>query len=323
MMRQVVRSLMLLGLILSLTVALLNLHFIAVRNQEDRRAIAASTDIQANAQRLARYSAEAVDGSPDAFDKLQQTWSAVGRQLVDLRNGSSKGVPPIAANHDVEPALVAVEQAWRPTSDHVQQILGTRETILDVTDSASEFLVRALPLQTQSDALARLLAERGADANQIYIASRQVAIAERLLRRLADIRGADENGPIAIDSFGRDAQIFGVVLRGLMNGDPERGIARVALPEAQALLQQLGSSLAELEPLVDTILQSSTELFEARQAAQAVLTDAEVLYRETEALALRYSEQGSQRVFPSISAARWACVIALFAAGLLLFVRSR
>lgn len=323
MMRHVVRSLMLLGLMLSLTVALLNLHFIAVRNQEDRSAIAAATDIQANAQRLARYSTEAASGSPDAFDTLLRSWSAVGRQLNDLRNGSSKGVPPITSNHDAEPALVAVERAWRPTSDKVQQILGARETTLEFVDNVSDFGVKVLPLQTQSDALARLLSERGADANQIYIASRQVAIAERLLRRLADICGADENGPIVIDSFGRDAQIFGVVLRGLMNGDPERGIARVALPEAQDLLQQLSSSLAEIEPLVAQILQNATEMFEARQAANAVLADAEILHREAEALALRYSELGSQRVFPSISVARWACVIALLAAGLLLFVRSR
>lgn len=321
MLRTAIKNLALMTLVLSLTAVLMNLLLIGIRHEEDRAAIAAAADIRAKAQQLARYSTEAASGSPDAFDKLQQTWSAIGRQIHDLRNGSSRGIPPITTNHNVEPALIAVEHAWRPTSDKMQQILGTRESVLELTETASEFMLKVLPMQTRSDELARLLAERGADANQIYMASRQVAIAERLLRRLNEIREAGEKAEITADSFGRDARIFGATLRGLLNGDAERGIARVALPDAQNQLQQLSSSFAEVEPLVDQILQRSTDLFDARQAAHAVLADAETLHREAEALALRYSEQGSQRVFPSISVARWACVIALLAAGLLAVVR--
>lgn len=320
-MRNAINFLILTGLMLSLTVALLNLHFIAIRNQEDRSARAAAIDIQVLARQLASASDHAADGSPEAFDELLRTWSAVGRQLDDLRNGSSKGVPPIAANSTVEPALAAVERAWRPTSDHVQKILGARDTILELTDSASEFMVKVLPMQTRSDELARLLSERGADAGQIYLASRQVALAERLLRRLREIRDAGEHAAITTDSFARDVQTFGVTLRGLSNGDAERGIARVALPDAQNQLQQLSIGFAEVEPLVDQILLRSTELFDARKAANAVPADAETLHREAEALALRYSELGSQRVFPSISVVTWACVIALLAAGLLAVVR--
>lgn len=321
MMRNAVKNLALMTLVLSLTVVFLNLIFIAIRHDGDRAAIAAAADIRAKAQQLARYSTEAASGNPDAFDKLQRTWSAVGRQIGDLRNGNSNGVPPITANIDAEPALVAVEHAWRPTSDNVQKILGTYERILEVAENSTAFASMVLPMQTRSDELARLLAERKADASQIYMASRQVALAERLLRRLSEIREAGEHAEITADGFGRDAQVFGATLRGLMNGDAERGIVRVALPDAQDLLQQLSSSSVEVEQLVDQILQRSTELLEARQAANGVLADAEILQRETEALALRYSEQGSQRVFPSISVARWACAIALLAAGLLAVMR--
>lgn len=321
MMRNAIKNLALMTLVLSLTVVFLNLIFIAIRHDEDRAAMAAAADIQAKAQQLARYSTEAASGSPDAFDKLVKTWSAVGRQIGDLRNGNSNGVPPITANIDVEPALVAVEHAWRPTSDNVQKILGTYEIILEVAENSTTFASMVLPMQTRSDELARLLAERKADASQIYMASRQVALAERLLRRLSEIREAGEHAAITADSFGRDAQVFGATLNGMLNGDAERGIARIALPDAQDRLQQLSSSFVEVEQLVDQILQRSTELFEARQGANGVLADAEILQREAEALVLRYSEQGSQRVFPSILVARWACAIALLAAGLLFIMR--
>lgn len=321
MLRNAIKILALMTLVLSLSVAFLNLYFIPSRHEEDRAAIAAAIDIQAKAQQLAKYSAEAADGSPDALDNLQRAWSAIGRQIGDLRNCNPKGIPPIAANHNIEPALVAVENAWRPTSDNVQKILGTYEILLEVAENSTAFASRMLPMQTRSDELARLLAERGADASQVYIASRQVTIGERLLRRLAEIRNAGEHAPITTDGFARDAQVFGATLNGLLNGDAERDIARVALPDAHDQLQQISASHAELKELMDQILQRSTEVFEARQAANEVPANTEILHREAEALALRYSEQSSQRIFPSISVATRACAIALLAAGLLFILR--
>ncbi|MCU0754500.1 MAG: methyl-accepting chemotaxis protein [Xanthomonadales bacterium] len=306
-------SILVVVLILSLVVVFVNFYLTNIRNNEDRAAIAAATDIQVKSQQLAKYSAEAADGSLEAFDNLQRTWSAIGRQIGDLRNGNNAGVPPINNNKDVEPALAAVENSWRPTSDNVQKILGTRETVVELAEIAADFNVKVLPMQTRSDELTRILSERGAGAGQVYIAGRQVAIAERLLRRLTEIREAGENAPTAADSFGRDARIFGSTLSGLMNGDAERGIARVAFPDAQELLQQIGGTFGEIEQSVDQILQGSTELFEAKQAANEVFADAERLLREAELLAIRYGEESGRRGFPSIFVAAIAGAIALLA----------
>ncbi len=306
-------SVLVVVLILSLFVVFANFYFTNLRNNEDRAAIAAATDIQVKSQQLAKYSAEAADGSLDAFDNLQRTWSAIGRQIGDLRNGNNAGVPPIENNKEVEPALAAVENAWQPTSDNVQKILGTRETVVELAEIAIDFGGKVLPMQTRSDELTRILSERGAGAGQVYIAGRQVAIAERLLRRLTEIREAGENAPTAADSFGRDARIFGSTLGGLINGDTERGIARVAFPEAQDLLQQIRGTFGEIEQSVDQILQGSTELFEAKQAANEVFADSERLLREAELLAIRYGEESGRRGFPSVFVAGIAGVIALFA----------
>lgn len=310
-------------LIIALGTIFANFWFANARNNEDRAAIAAATDIQVKSQQLAKYSAEAADGNLEAFDNLQRTWSAIGRQILDLRNGNADGVPAIDNNREVEPALAAVETAWRPTSDNVQKILGTRETVVELAETATEFGTRVLPMQTRSDELTRILSERGAGAGQVYIAGRQVAIAERLLRRLTEIREAGENAPTAADSFGRDARIFGSTLRALIDGDPERGITRVTFPDAQQLLQQINGTFGEIEQSVDQILQGSTELFEAKQAANEVFADAEKLLREAELLAVRYGEQGGRRLFPSIFVAGGAGVLALIALFFLAFALYR
>jgi len=310
-------------LIIALVTIFANFYVANIKNNEDRAAIAAATDIQVKSQQLAKYSSEAADGSLDAFDNLQRTWSAIGTQIGDLRNGNADGVPVIADNKEVEPALAAVENAWRPTSDNVQKILGTRETVVELAEISTDFGTKVLPMQTRSDELTRILSERGAGAGQVYIAGRQVAIAERLLRRLTEIRAAGENAPTAADSFGRDARIFGSTLSGLINGDGERGIARVAFPEAQDLLQQINGTFGEIEQSVDQILQGSTELFEAKQAANEVFADAEKLLAEAELLAVRYGEQSGRRVFPSIIVAAIAGAVALIALFFLAFALYR
>jgi twitching motility protein PilJ len=311
-------------LIIALVTLFANFYVANIRNNEDRAAIAAATDIQVKSQQLAKYSAEAADGSLDAFDNLQRTWTAIGTQIGDLRRGNPVGgVPPIDANKEVEPALAAVENAWRPASDNVQKILGTSETVVELAEISTAFGSKVLPMQTRSDELTRILSERGAGSGQVYIAGRQVALAERLLRRLTEIREAGENAPTAADSFGRDAGLFGSTLRGLVNGDPERGIARVAFPDAQDLLQQISGTFGEIEQSVDRILQGSTELFEAKQAANEVFADAEKLLREAELLAVRYGEQSSRRVFPSIFVAAIAGAVALIALFFLAFALYR
>lgn len=311
-------------LIFALAVIFVNFFVSNQRNAEDRDAIAAATDIQVKSQQLAKYAAEAADGRIDAFDALQQTFTRVEVQIRQLRDGDPKtDLPPIINNERVIPSLVAVETVWKPISDNIKKILGTQETVVQLADTATQFGLIVLPMQTRSDELTRLLSDRGGKTSQVYIAGRQGAIAERLMRRLTEIREAGENAPTAADSFGRDAQIFGSTLDGLINGDAERRIERVGIDEGQNILTQIRANFSEIESSVDSILQGSTELFDAKQSANEVFSDSEQLLQAAQRLATVYGEQSGKRVFPSVFVAGIAGLIALGVLAILAYMLYR
>ena len=58
------------------------------------------------------------------------------------------------------------------------------------------------------------------------MATRQMLLADRMLRRVSEILKGGDLAVTAADSFGRDAQIYGRVLDGLMNGSTELNIRR-------------------------------------------------------------------------------------------------
>jgi twitching motility protein PilJ len=273
--------------------------------------MASVAELRVQSQQLAPYAMQAADGNPDAFEKLQHSWSAIDQRISDLRNGNSEEVPTPQQSTAFALALTEFENAWRPTSTNVQKILSVRDTVVELDDVFGAFGSQVLPMQTRSDELTRILAERGAGAGQVYIAGRQVAIAERLLRRLAEIREAGENAPITADSFGRDARIFRAMLHSLAKGDPERGITPVAFDDAQKLLLEISDTFGKIERSVDQILQGTTELFAAKQAAMELIVDTEALLgaAATMETAVRQGSRTRKSSAPLVLSAIWLVML--------------
>ncbi len=291
-----------------------NFFFANVNNNEDRAAIGLSTDIRVYSQQLAKFAAQAAGGQAEAFDELAQTKELIQSHLKKLELGDVvEGVPSIERNPQVEVALIAVKDTWAPIQQAADIILARREVVEDLNATAADFQIKIPLLQSRSDQITQLLANKGAPQDQVYFAGRQVTLADRMLRRLNEVLQGGQTASTAADGFNRDAAVFGQVLDGLQNGDAAAGIRPIVVPEARTVLSEIYTIFQELGQYVESITTGAVDLIDVREAANTVSLDSEQLLQDAEQLSVEYAEQAGRRAFPSLTAAVASGLIAALA----------
>mgnify|MGYP002777172419 FL=1 len=291
-----------------------NFFFANQRNNEDRAAINLATEVQVLSQQLAKFAAEAAGGRGEAFEELQNIKNTIQSHIRKLEEGDPQdGVPSIRANLRVEPALNQLRTTWEPIQTASELILARQDVIGQLNDTAIEFQTKIPLLQARSDEVVNLLAQRGAPPDQIYVAGRQVTLADRLLRRLGEILQGGQAASTAADGFTRDAAIFGQVLEALQNGNAELNIRAIDVPQARNILSEIYTIFGEIGQYVDSITTGATDLIEVREAADTVSLESEQLLVNAQSLAVEYADQVRFRIFPSLTFALIFGGIAAFA----------
>ncbi|GMU43051.1 MAG: type IV pili methyl-accepting chemotaxis transducer N-terminal domain-containing protein [Xanthomonadales bacterium] len=291
-------------LLVGLVGLIANFFFANVNNNEDRAAIGLSTDIRVYSQQLAKFAAQAASGQPEAFDELSEIKGIIQSHLRKLEDGDpTEGVPSIRKNPEVEVALTRVKDTWAPIQQAADVILARRDVVEDLNATATEFQDKIPLLQARSDEITQLLATRGAPQDQVYVAGRQMTLADRMLRRLNEVLQGGQTASTAADGFNRDAAVFGQILDALQNGSEEQGIRAIQVPEARNVLSEIYSIFQELGQYVESITTGAIDLIDVREAANTVSLDSEQLLEDAEQLSVEYGEQAGRRTFPSLMAA--------------------
>ena len=289
-----------------------NFYLLNQRNQQETEYLSLTTDIQVRAQQLAKAAGESAVGNFDAFDELRETRNIIDGAINTLRRGdASTGLPASPAK--VNDSLATLEQLWSRINEFANQILDRTDLVIELADSAAAFSTNIPQLQAQSDEVVRRMIETGSPTIQIYVASRQLVLADRMLRRVGDIMAGGTGAITAADAFSRDANLFDRVLQGLINGDEGLNLAPARNPQVLEVLADVMPLFEEIRIDVETILTASTDLFEVREAADEIFLDAEDLTDQARALAGEYSTLGEDEVWPSLLAG-----LALFGAALMI-----
>jgi twitching motility protein PilJ len=208
-----------------------NFYLLNQRNQQETEYLALTTDIQVRAQQLAKAAGESAVGNFDAFDELRETRDIIDNAITTLRRGRAEtGLPPSPPR--VNDSLATLEQMWSRIDEFATQILDRTDLVIELADSAAAFSTNIPQLQAQSDEVVRRMIETGAPTVQIYVASRQLVLADRMLRRVGDIMAGGTGAITAADAFSRDAGLFERVLQGLINGDEGLNLAAVRNPRS-------------------------------------------------------------------------------------------
>ncbi len=305
------------ALLFILLVALLglvayNFYLLNQRNVQETQYLGLTTEIQVRAQQLAKASGEAAVGNFEAFDELGTTRNIIDESINTLRNGDPEtGLPP--SPERVNAPLSTLEEIWSGIDANAAAILERSDLVVELADAASAFSSNIPRLQAQSDEVVRRMIETGAPTVQIYVASRQLALADRMLRRVNDILAGGQGAITAADAFSRDAALFNRVLEGLINGDEDLGLQAVRNSSVLEALADVVPIFEEVRYDVDTILTASTDLFEVRDAADEIFLDAEDLTEQARDLADEYANLGEGVLWPSLLAG-----LAIAAAALLI-----
>lgn len=278
-----------------------NFYLLNQRNQQETEYLALTTDIQVRAQQLAKAAGESAVGNFDAFDELRETRDIIDNAITTLRRGRAEtGLPPSPPR--VNDSLATLEQMWSRIDEFATQILDRTDLVIELADSAAAFSTNIPQLQAQSDEVVRRMIETGAPTIQIYVASRQLVLADRMLRRVGDIMAGGTGAITAADAFSRDAGLFERVLQGLINGDEGLNLAAVRNSQVLEALADVMPLFEEIRIDVDTILTASTDLFEVREAADEIFLEADDLTDQARVLATEYGTLGDDELWPSLLA---------------------
>lgn len=287
-----------LAMILLVAVAY-NFYLLNQQNNYQQEYIALSTDVRVLSQQLAKSAGEAAVGNFDAFTSLRAERDQIANNLQILREGNvSTGLPP--SPQVVNEQLSSIETLWSTISENATDVSQRETLVQDLGDSAGVFS-RSIPvLQVRTDQATRVLTEAGAPAGQIYIASRQLVLADRLLRHVGEILQGGQAAITAADNLNRDSTLFSQVVNGLIDGNAQLGITPVRNEEARVILTDVQSRFDEASSEIDNILASSVQLSDVRLAADDVFVDSGDLSQLTAELSVQYRNLNTSQLWPSL-----------------------
>jgi twitching motility protein PilJ len=192
------------------------------------------------------------------------------------------------------PALDQVESDWRNYRNNVEVILTGRETITEVRELYQVIESFIPQMLTYSDEVVGVLIKKDASARQIYLATRQMMLSQRIKNNLNQVLAGGETAAVAADRFGRDAALFGRVLEGLLEGSKGLRIEKVSDKEGVAKLREVAMLISAVSDNIAGILELSPELFEVKDAAGLVNADAERLLNSLETFQQEIIAQGEE-----------------------------
>lgn len=260
------------------------LYVIFTVNQDsgrDKTAIGYTSDLRVLSQEIAKNASEAADGKAEAFGQLGTSRN----QFEKLFNYLSQGNPEADL-----PAVDSVEMAklqalWETVRNNADQILKTEKVVLDLHQVALTLNDTIPQLQVEYDDVVQILLEsNSATPDQIAVAQRQSLLAERIVRSVNKVLAGGEDAVTAADRFGRDVNLFGRVLNGMVEGNEVMGITKVKEEDAVYGLEAIAELFEVVSSNVDTILENSPELFRVREAANSIFETSQSLLNETSLL---------------------------------------
>ncbi len=269
-------------LVLFILVMVGSFVYTAIQDNYDKEYIALSAQKRLLSQRLATYALEAAGGKEQAFIFLKKLRDDFDNSLKKVQGGNPEtGLP--AAPEAVRPELDALADEWVKYRSQLNTILNGQDTISEVSEYVTyinDFIPQLLAF---SDEVVGLYVKSNAAPDQVYIASRQLMLTQRIENNLNRVLAGGEGAATAADRFGRDAALFGRVLEGMIRGSDSMRIEKAKSPEVINKLREVSMLFRSVSDLVGSILESSPQLFEIKDAASnAESLSAGVLKRATE-----------------------------------------
>lgn len=271
------RLIALLGFALLASVLLMggSYYIVAQKESGDVAFINRIGDQRVLSQEIAKFATQAARGELDAFPQLTK----VRNQFDDTIRWQSSRTP-----EEVTDKLNELNQAWAKYRKDIDIILKNRDVVTTMREHIQNINEQIPNLLALSDEVVATMTEQQAPADQVYIATRQLMLSQRIHSNVNRVLAGGEEAVTAADRFGRDAALFGRVIEDMLRGNRNMGIRRIADPTSRAKLEQVQKQFRALRSQVGGILERSPEMFDVSNAAESVLTQSDKVLTKIQSL---------------------------------------
>ena len=280
-----------LGVILGVSILfmLVSLVYVGVKRADLQKHLGMSAEQLLLSQRMANFAISASSGTEADFISLTEGMWRFDEILRTYRKGGTEA-PALAT--DLSPGLTEVETSWNGYKKDIGVILGGREPISEVRELYQVIDSFIPQMLSYSDEVVGALMKTQASPRQIYLASRQMMLSQRIKNNLDRVLTGGEAAAAAADRFGRDAALFGRVLEGLLKGSKTLDIEKVTDKEAVDKLREVAMLIKVVSDNIAGILELSPELFEVKDAAGQISGHSQSLLEKLQVFEKQIGGQG-------------------------------
>jgi len=272
-----------------------NLGYGVIQSQSNQIRLTKAGNLRVLSQQVAKNATEASSGTPLAFDLLESSIKEFEAQFNHLAKGDeSKGLSPspiAVLNNEVK----KVGDLWRAMKNNAEKVNAGRETVINlyqIQNELSESIPQMEFLYTNVQDV--LLDTRGA-ADQVMLATRQSYYLERIIRSFQKVLKGSDDAEVAAENFGQDADLFGEILTGMIDGDEMLSVSKINNADAKQSLVEINKLYADLKNNVAYIIASTDVLFIVHQASKEIFTQASSMLKMTESLQNAYTNQAEEK----------------------------
>ncbi len=290
------KSLFVLGSLLTLSIlaAFFIFNIVATNTVHDKQYINLSGEQRVLSQSIVKDAVEASSANVEAFKQLKLSRNLFEQNLNHLRDGNPEtGLPPSPDN--VTEQLDAVSKLWNEFGTNADTILQAEGTIRMLSEFVGAVNETMPTLLAVSDEVVSIMIESGANASQVYVASRQLMLIPRISVNANKVLQGGQGAASAADRFGRDAALFGRVLDAMIKGNKKMNIQRVRDPDARDKLAEVAELFETVHDLVGRILDQTPTLFEAQNASSNMVEKSKQLLDVTTNLMDAYTRLEDER----------------------------
>ncbi|MCG7997466.1 MAG: methyl-accepting chemotaxis protein [Candidatus Thiodiazotropha taylori] len=304
--------------LVSLILALVTFLHTTQQESYDEQYLIRAAEQQVLAQRIAKYALSAARGELESFKPLQKSRDRFENIMWELKNGGGAASDLPGSPDEVNTELGDLENKWLALRSNIDEILKAQENILAI-DEFSAIISEFVPqLQELSEELAEVLINSNAPRRQVYIATEQEMLIQRINSNVNQVLDGGQKTAAAIDQFSRDADLFGRILEGLKNGDREMGISKVKDKIASQRLDDVATLFTTIQDNATEIIQNIPDVLPALEAASMVNASSDQASDAAETLIAAYGTSPGR--FSVLGIKAGPGMIAVFGGAALLFL---
>jgi twitching motility protein PilJ len=290
-------------LLVAIGFAALDFFLLNQKNGEDRQAIALTTQIQVLSQQTAKFALESADGNIDSFKELEGTRNAIDSAVQRLNKGDPKSGMQPYANSNTTPAgraVSALDASWKQLDADIGKILSNKAVVLDSGQRAATLSQQMPLLNSSMEQVVNILQQRNGSSEQMLGTSRQMLSADRIIRRVQEVLQGGDSAQSAADGLSRDAQLYGNVLKGLIEGNPDSGVKPVGDANARKILTEMDASWTTLADPVAKLVAAAGNIADVKHAGNQASLDSQTVLLRANELSEQIGKLPLRRLFPNV-----------------------